>query len=58
MFEPISDSLAHRISERKDPLYKLNWKKSAEQDFSFSEIDSRCAVKYAMREVGVEPETN
>ncbi|MCS4119435.1 capsular polysaccharide synthesis protein [Salinibacter ruber] len=57
MFETISDALAKRISTRKDPLYKLSWKKSAEQDSAFSETDSRLAVKFAMQEAGVEAGT-
>jgi hypothetical protein len=47
MFKPISNSLADRIKAREDPLYKLNWKKSTDQEPSCS------AVKFAMREVGV-----
>jgi hypothetical protein len=58
MFENISDSLKTRILTREDPMYKLDWKKSAEQDFALSDADSQHAVKYAMQEAGIQPMAN
>lgn len=57
MFEEVSESLRDRVAAREDPLYKLNWKKSAEQNFDLSEADPQYAVKYVMREVGVQSVT-
>jgi hypothetical protein len=53
MFEQISNSLEARILDRRDPMYKLDWKETAEKDFALSDADSKCSVKFAMREAGV-----
>lgn len=47
MYEPVSDSLAARISGREDPIYKLNWREGTDQDASDA------AVEYALHAVGV-----
>lgn len=49
MFKPISESLAVRISATKDPMYKLDWKKSVDCNFNLIDGSSRSAVKFAMR---------